>query len=117
MLGLKIFWQGSDSNPEPTAWEPCCLKPTAVIYFWIKRVGNFALKKNDPTEWIIFLSYYICGKKLKSHCEECSADDDEHKVHEAGAALDLEQKETLDEVLKYSIHWISWTIEFLASWN
>ena len=49
MLGIsrKKFWQGSDSNPEPTAWEPCCPKPTAVIYFWIKRVGNFGLKKKE----------------------------------------------------------------------
>ena len=49
MLGInrKHFWQGSDSNPEPTAWEPCCPTPTAVIYFWIKRVGNFGLKKKE----------------------------------------------------------------------
>ena len=35
MLGInrKKFWQGSDSNPEPDAWEPCCPKPSAVIYF------------------------------------------------------------------------------------
>ena len=67
MLGMnrKNFWQGSDSDPEPTAWEPCCPTPTAVIYFWIKRVGNFSQmkkKKNDPTEWIIFLVYFIYGK-------------------------------------------------------
>ena len=67
MLGInsKDIWHGSDSNPEPTAWEPSCPKPTAVIYFWIKRVGNFGLekKKNDPTESIIFLAYYIRAEK------------------------------------------------------
>ena len=54
MLGInrKNIWHDSDSNPETTAWEPCCPKPTAVIYFWIKRVGNFGVKKkkNDPTD-------------------------------------------------------------------
>ena len=68
MLGInhKNFWQGSDSNREPTAWEPCCPKPTAVIYFWKKRVGKIGLmkkKKNEPTEWIIFLVYHIYGEK------------------------------------------------------
>ena len=62
VLNRKIFWPGSDSNPEPTAWEPCFPKLTAVNYFWIKRVGNFG-KKNDPAEWIIFLVYYIYGEK------------------------------------------------------
>ena len=35
MLGInrKRIWQVSDSNPEPSALEPCCPKPTAVIYF------------------------------------------------------------------------------------
>ena len=65
MLGInrENFWQGSDSNPEPTAGELCCPKPTAVIFFWIKRLGNFGLKKNDPTEWIIFLVCYMYGEK------------------------------------------------------
>ena len=69
MLGTnrKNIWHDSDSNPEPTVWESCYPKPTAVIYFRIKRVGNFGLKKNDPTEWIIFLAYYICGEKEKRH--------------------------------------------------
>ena len=67
MLGInrKKLWQGSDSSPEPTAWKPCCPKPTAAIYFSIKRVGDFGLKKekHDPTEWIFFLVYYIYGEK------------------------------------------------------
>ena len=66
MLGInrEKFWQGSDSNSEPTASEPCCAKTTAVIYFWIKRFGNFGqMKNNDPTEWFIFLVYYIYGEK------------------------------------------------------
>ena len=46
-INRKNIWHGSDSNPEPIAWEPCCPKPTAVIYFWIKRVGNFGLKKKE----------------------------------------------------------------------
>ena len=29
----KNIWHDSDSNPEPTAREPCYPKPTAVIYF------------------------------------------------------------------------------------
>ena len=63
MLGInrKKIWQGSDSKPEPNPWEPCCPTPTAVIYFWIKRVGSFGQikkKKNDPTEWIIFFCIY-----------------------------------------------------------
>ena len=36
-------WHGRDSNPKPTAWECSCPNPTAVIYFWIKRVGIFGL--------------------------------------------------------------------------
>ena len=69
MLGInrKNIRHGSDLNPEPTASEPGCPKPTAVIYFWIKRVGNFGLmkkkEKNDPTEWIVSLVYYIYGEK------------------------------------------------------
>ena len=45
------IWHDRDSSPGPTASEPCP-NPTAVIYFSIKRVGNFGLKKkkNDPTE-------------------------------------------------------------------
>ena len=33
ILGIirKNFCQVSDSNPEPTACEPCCPKPTAII--------------------------------------------------------------------------------------
>ena len=54
-INHKNIWQDRDSNPEPTAWESCCPNLTAVIYFWMKKVGNFALKKikkrkNDPTE-------------------------------------------------------------------
>ena len=55
-INRKNFWQGSDSNPEPTASEPCCPKPTAVIHFSMKRFGNFGQikrkkkRKNDPTE-------------------------------------------------------------------
>ena len=43
----KKNWHDRDSNSEPTAWEPCCPNPTAVIYFWIKRVGNIGLKKKE----------------------------------------------------------------------
>ena len=47
MLGInrKNIWHDRDSNPKPTAWERCYPNPTAVIYFWKKRVGSFALKK------------------------------------------------------------------------
>ena len=67
MLGInrKNIWHDRDSNPKPTAWERCCPNPTAVIYFWIKRVGSFALKKKkyDPTEWIFFIAIYIRSEK------------------------------------------------------
>ena len=62
----KNIWHDRDSNSKPTSWERCCRNPTAVIHFWIKTVGNFGLikkKKNDLTEWIIFLAYYICFEK------------------------------------------------------
>ena len=41
----KNIWHNRNSNQGPTASEPCCPNPTTVIYFWIKRVGNFGLKK------------------------------------------------------------------------
>ena len=47
-INCKNIWHDSDSNLEPTAWEPCCPKPTAVIYFWIKRVG----KKEKRPYWM-----------------------------------------------------------------
>ena len=61
----KKCWQGSVSNSEPTAWEPCCPKPTAFICFWMKRVASLGLKKkkNDPTERIIFPVNFIYGEK------------------------------------------------------
>ena len=78
MIGInhKNIWHDRDSKPEPTAWESCCPKPTAVFHFWIKRVGDFGLKKKlkkkiDLTEWIIFVAYYICCEKWKKkHCWE-----------------------------------------------
>ena len=39
-------------EPGPTAWQPCCRNPTAVIHFWIKRVGNFALKRKIRPYWM-----------------------------------------------------------------
>ena len=61
------FWQGSDSNPQPTAWEHCCPKLTAVIYFWIKRVGNFGLKKKEKRPyWMnIFSCILHTRRKIK----------------------------------------------------
>ena len=44
----KNIWHDSDLNTETIAWEPDP-KPTAVIYFWIKRVGNFGLEKKRKT--------------------------------------------------------------------
>ena len=71
MLGInrKYFLQGSDSNPEPTAWEPCCPTPTAVIYFWIKRVGNFGqIKKRTTTllneQFFSYISYTAKNNKF-----------------------------------------------------
>ena len=32
-------------EPGLTAWEHCCPSHTAVIHVWIKRVGNFGLKR------------------------------------------------------------------------
>ena len=68
-INRKDVWHDRDSNPKPTAWERCCPNPTAVIYFWMKRVGNFGLKKNlkkrKTNEWIFFLVYYICSENNK----------------------------------------------------
>ena len=41
----KNIWHDRDSNPGPTASEPCCPSPTDVFYFWIKRVGILGLKE------------------------------------------------------------------------
>ena len=30
-INRKDIWHNRDSNPEPTAWEPCCPNPTAAI--------------------------------------------------------------------------------------
>ena len=74
MLGInrKNFWQGNDTNPEPTAWEPCCPKPTAVICFWIKRAGNFSLKKKEKRPYwmnnfscILHILRKIIKRKIK----------------------------------------------------
>ena len=57
------FWQMSGKSwkyltrqrlaPGPTAWEPCSLNATAVICFWMKRVGSFGLKKKAKrTYWL-----------------------------------------------------------------
>ena len=34
-------------GPGPSAGEPCCPNPTAVICFSLRRVGNFGLKKEE----------------------------------------------------------------------
>ena len=78
MLGInrKNFWQGSDSNPEPTAWEPFCPKPTVVIYLWIKRVGNFGLKKKrktTPLNELFFLYITYTAKNNKQSASIASA--------------------------------------------
>ena len=44
-INRKNNWHDRDSNPKLPAWERYWPNPTAVIYFWIKRVGNFGLKK------------------------------------------------------------------------
>ena len=69
-INRKKFWQGSDSNPEPSAWEPCWPKPTAVIYFWIKRVANFGQTKKSKTTLLnekifLFITYTAKNKKEK----------------------------------------------------
>ena len=48
-INHKNYWQGRDSNPEPTAWEPCCPKPAAVNYFWIKSWQFWSDKKRKTT--------------------------------------------------------------------
>ena len=49
----KNIWHDRDSNPEPTPWERCCPNHTAVIYFWIKRVGSFGqIKKEKRPYWM-----------------------------------------------------------------
>ena len=51
-INRKNIWHARDSNPKPTAWERCGPNPTALLYFWIKRVGSFGQikkRKFDPT--------------------------------------------------------------------
>ena len=73
-INRKNFWQGSDSNPEPTAWETCP-KPTAVIYFWIKRVGSFALKKRKTTllneKIFLHITYAAKNKNQQTWIRPC----------------------------------------------
>ena len=59
-LGInhEKIWHDRDSNPEPTAWDPCCPNPTAVIYFWIKRVDAFGLKKKE--KWPYWMNNFSC---------------------------------------------------------
>ena len=62
MLGInrKNIWHDRGSNPEPTIWKPCCPNTTAVIYFWIKRIGNFGLKKKEKRPyWVNNFSYIL----------------------------------------------------------
>ena len=61
----KNIWHARDSNPGPTASEPCCPNPTAIIYFWIKRVSNFGLKKKRPY-WMNFSLILHMRRKIKS---------------------------------------------------
>ena len=35
----------------------------SFIFEWKELAILVWKKKNDPTEWIIFLAYYICGEK------------------------------------------------------
>ena len=48
-INCKNICHDRDSNPKPTAWERCCPNFTAVIYFWIKRVGDCGLIKERKT--------------------------------------------------------------------
>ena len=67
MLGInrKNILHDKDLKPEPTAWEPCSPNPTAVIYFWIKRVGSFGLKKTTlPNE------YFFCILPMRRKMKE-----------------------------------------------
>ena len=68
-INRKNIWHYRNSNPNPTAWELCCPNLTAVIYFWIKRVANFGLKKKEKRPyWMNNFSsiLYMRRKKLKS---------------------------------------------------
>ena len=80
MFGInrKNIWHDRDSNPEPTACEPCCPNPTAFIYFWKKRVGNFGLKKKKTTllneYFFLHITYAAKNKKIneKVRISRCS---------------------------------------------
>ena len=65
----KKNWHDRDSNPGPTSSEPCFPNPTAVIYFWIKRIGNFGLTKKRKTtplnEWFFLHTAYAAKNKKK----------------------------------------------------
>ena len=64
-INRKNFWQGSDWNLEPTAWDRCCPNPTAFICFWIKRVGSFGLEKTTLlNEWFsLYITYTAKNNK------------------------------------------------------
>ena len=54
---IKIF-----GTTETRIWTYClrnfCPNPTAVIYFWIKRVGNFELKEKE--KWPYWMNNFSC---------------------------------------------------------
>ena len=48
VINRKNILHASDSNPEPTASEPSCPRPTAVIFEW-KELTILVWKKSKTT--------------------------------------------------------------------
>ena len=61
-INRKNIWHDRDSNPKPTVWELCCPNPTAVICFWIKRVGSFGQIKKEiwPHCTLYWMNNFSC---------------------------------------------------------
>ena len=86
MLGInrENFRQASDSNPEPTAWKPCCPKPTGVIYFWKKKelaILVWKKIKTTPLNEYPFLHITYAAKNEKCSETTVSRFDPGYKTH------------------------------------
>ena len=60
MLGIisEKFFAGQWLEPHSFAWERCCPNTTAVIYFWMKRVGSFGQIKKIKQDGRLAPAYF-----------------------------------------------------------
>ena len=63
----SIPWHVWDSNPDLSLQNRVFLTPLLSFIFEKEKLAilDWKRKKNDPTDLIIFLEYYICGDKQK----------------------------------------------------